>query len=222
MALLPKASLATPKEPLQDDYTARCTQVLPGRCCCRCMRRFTTRSALLRHLESKLTDCQVAIADGGVDVPRSASSALLNMAQRRTYDASRRCMGLAAVTKAVQQHWLMSTADARSFHLSALSTAHALMHLASHLLTDAARAAAGIDAAVSCSQQVSHVMDALEERLWALQLGPALLDPSQPAVATNSEPMHITAMLPLVMSGVSRRCLTCPDTHVMHSKWRML
>ena len=36
-------------------------------------------------------------------------------------------------------------------------------------------------------QQVAHVMDALEERMWALQLGPALLDPSQPAVATNSE-----------------------------------
>ena len=73
----------------------------------------------------------------GVDVPRSA---LLEIAEKRTYDASRRCTGLAAVTKAVQQHRLMNKADARTFHLSALSTAHALMHLANHVLTEAAGA----------------------------------------------------------------------------------
>jgi hypothetical protein len=65
-------------------------------------------------------------------------------------------------------HRLMSRADARSFHMSALSTAHALMHLTNRVLGEAARAAAGTDAAASCSQEVAHAMDTLEERMWDL------------------------------------------------------
>jgi hypothetical protein len=115
---------------------------------------------MLRHLEAKATDCPVAADAGGFDVPRSV---LLEIASKREYDGSRRCTRLAAVTKAFQQHRLMSTADARSFHMSALSTAHALMHLANRVLGEAARAAAGTDAAASCSQEVARVMNALEE-----------------------------------------------------------
>jgi hypothetical protein len=85
MALLPKAPLATPTGMIDykarhclpdatvDVYYPQCAATAPG---------------------EQVTDCQVAIADGGMDVPRSA---LLNMAQKRTYDDSRRCMACTAV-----------------------------------------------------------------------------------------------------------------------------
>jgi hypothetical protein len=53
------------------------------------------------------------------------------------------------VTKAVQQHRLMSAADAHSFHVSALSTAHALINLANHLLQEASGRVASTDAAAA-------------------------------------------------------------------------
>ena len=81
----------------------------------------------------------------------------------------------------------MSTADTRSFHMSALSTAHALMHLANHVLAEAARAAAGTDAAASFSQEVAHVMDSLEQHMWALQLNPAA-EPSSETACHNKAP----------------------------------
>jgi hypothetical protein len=71
----------------------------PGQQSCRCMRQFKTRSTLLRHWECKLEACQVDVAEGGIDVARNA---LIDMAQKRTYDASRRCKGFAAVTKLKQ------------------------------------------------------------------------------------------------------------------------
>ncbi len=71
MALLPKTA-TPPTALLPDSHTAQVSKALAGNCCCRCMPQFKTRSALLRHLEGKLTDCEVAVADGGMDVPRSA------------------------------------------------------------------------------------------------------------------------------------------------------
>jgi hypothetical protein len=62
------------------------------------------------------------------------------------------------------------------------------MHLANHVLTEAAGPAAGTDAAAaaSCSQEVAHVMDALEERIWALQLNPAAASDSENACHDNA------------------------------------
>jgi hypothetical protein len=160
---------------------------------------------MLRHLEAKMTDCPVAADAGGFDVPRSV---LLEIASKREYDGSRRCTGLAAVTKAVQQHRLMSTADARSFHMSALSTAHALMQLANHVLTEAAGAAAGADAAASCSQEVAHVMGALEERLWALQMNPGTAAPSSENACHDKAPVGDSVQLVQPLPDVPR--YPCP------------
>jgi hypothetical protein len=185
--LLQPAGGAAPLELLQGSTKAQLSRVLSSNYCCRCMRQFKTRSALLRHLESKLKDCPVAADAGGMDVPRSA---LLNLARKREYDSSRRCTGLAAVTKAVQQHRLMSAGDAHRFHLSALSTSHVLVNLANHLLLEASGLAASTDAAAaSCiiGQQVADVMAVLEERIWALQLNPAApAGRSHPAAAAVS------------------------------------
>lgn len=139
---------------------------------------FATGAGLLgrdQHLEGKLTDCVVAVAIGGVDIPRST---LLDLAQKRTYDASRRCIGFAAVTKAVQHHRLLSSgAGADSFHLSAVTIAHALMQFAHQVLTEAEHAT-GADAGPlpSSSQLVADVRGALEERIWDVQLDPAIYD----------------------------------------------
>jgi hypothetical protein len=122
MASLPE-TVAAPATPLQGNNMAQISQALSSICCSRCLRKFKTRSALLRHLQSKLTECPVAVDAGGVDVPRSV---LLDMAHRRAYDSSRRCTGLAAVCKAVQQHRLTNRADARSFHLSQQLALHML------------------------------------------------------------------------------------------------
>jgi hypothetical protein len=189
MALLPQpaSARAAHLELLQDSTKAQLSRVLSSNCCCRCMREFKARSALLRHLEAKLKDCPVAADAGGVDVPRSV---LLDLARKREYDSSRRCTGLAAVTKAVQQHRLMSAAaDAHSFHVSTLSTAHALINLASHLLQEASGRVASTDAAAaSCTvQQVGDVMASLEDRIWALQLNPAApAGQAHPAAAVSS------------------------------------
>lgn len=134
------------------------------------MQQFKTRSALLRHLEGKLTDCDVAVAEGGMNLPRSA---LVELAQKRTYDGSRRCSGFAAVAKAVQQHRLLGqAADALSLHLSAANTAHALVHFAHDLLMQASSAAASYP----CTQ-LANAMGALEQHIWDAQLNPALLQP---------------------------------------------
>ena len=138
-------------------------------------------------------------------MPRSV---LLEIASKREYDGSRRCTRLAAVTKAFQQHRLMSTADARSFHMSALSTAHALMHLANHVLTEAAGAAAGADAAASCSQEVAHVMGALEERLWALQMNPGTAAPSSENACHDKAPVGDSVQLVQPLPDVPR--YPCP------------
>jgi hypothetical protein len=67
---------------LPDSHKAQAVKALSANCCSRCMQQFKTRSALLRHLESKLTDCHVAAAEGGMNLPRSA---LVELAQKRTY-----------------------------------------------------------------------------------------------------------------------------------------
>ena len=126
--------------------------------------------------------------------------------------AARRCTGLAAVTKAYQQHRLMSTADARRFHLSVLSTTHALMHLANHVLTEAAGAAAGTDAAASCSQEVAHVMGALEERMWALQLNPAAASNSSEDACHNNAAVGDSVRLVQPLPDVPR--YPCPVQHL--------
>jgi hypothetical protein len=124
------------------------------------MQQFKTRSALLRHLEGKLTDCDVAVAEGGMNLPRSA---LVVLAQKRTYDGSRRCSGFAAVAKAVQQHRLLgqaaAAADARSLHLSAANTAHALVHYLP--VTQASSATASHH----CIQSLADGMEALEQHV---------------------------------------------------------
>jgi hypothetical protein len=202
MALLPQpaGAGAAPLELLQGRTKAQLSRVLSSNCCCRCMREFKCRSALLRHLEAKLKDCPVVADAGGMDVPRSA---LLVLAKKRQYDGSRRCTGLAAVTKAVQQHSLMSTAaNAHSFHVSALSTAHALINLAHHLLQEASGRVASTDAsAASCTvQQVADVMVALEDRIWTSQLNPAApagrrAHPAAAAVSSSEHTCHGSAAL---------------------------
>ncbi len=81
LALLPKCA-AAPTALLQDSTKAHLSAMLSGNCYCRCMHKFKTRSALVRHLEYKLTDCPVAADAGGLDVPRSV---LLDIAQKRVY-----------------------------------------------------------------------------------------------------------------------------------------
>jgi hypothetical protein len=191
------------------------------------MREFKARSALLRHLEAKLKDCPVAADAGGVDVPRSG---LLHLARKREYDGSRRCTGLAAVTKAVQQHRLMSAAaDAHSFHVSALSTAHALINLANHLLQEASGRVASTDAAAaSCTvQQVADVMAALEDRIWALQLNPAApAGQAHPAAAVSSSESAVYRQCcpeqRCVPAYLCSRRRTCLGTHFPRSTWGML
>ncbi len=121
-------------------------------------------------------------------MPRSA---LLDLARKREYDSSRRCTGLAAVTKAVQQHRLISAAaDVHSFHVSALSTSHALINLANHLLQEASGRMASTDAAAASrtvQQQVADVMAALEDRIWSLHLNHAApAGQAHPAAAVSS------------------------------------
>jgi hypothetical protein len=214
MALLPQpaGAEAAPLELLQGSTKAQLSRVLSSNCCCRCMREFKCRSALLRHLEAKLIDCPVAPDAGGVDVPRSA---LLDLARKRDYDSSRRCTGLAAVTKAVQQHRLMSAAaDAHSFHVSALSTSHTLLNLAHHLLQEASGRVASRDAAAaSCTvQQVADVMAALEDRIWELQLNPASsagqAHPAAVAVSSSEHTCHGSAAL---ISNACRLVQPAPD-----------
>jgi hypothetical protein len=158
------------------------------------MRQFKTRSALMRHWECKLAACRVAVTEGGIDVTRNV---LIDMAQKRTYDASRRCKGFAAVTKAVQQHRLLShTPDAHKLHVSAASTAYALVQFADHLLTEAGNAAA----THPCAQLVADAMGAMEEHIWEVQLYPALLQ-SHSDAAMKTEP---ACRSNVVSSGVQR------------------
>jgi hypothetical protein len=179
MALLPKA-VALPTTMLPDSHRTQAVKALSANCCSRCLKQFKTRSALLRHLEGKLTTCGVAIAEGGIDVPRSA---LIDLAHKRTYDGSRRCSGFAAVTRAVQQHRLLGqAADARSLHLSTASTAHALLHFAHGLLMQASSAAASYP----CTKLVADAMGALEQHIWDVQLNPAALQ-SQSGAAAHSD-----------------------------------
>ncbi len=180
MALLPKA-LALPMATLTDSSKTQVMKALSARCCPRCRQQFKTRSALLRHIEGKQVSCDVAAAEGGIDLSRIT---LVELAQKRTYDGSRRCNGFAAVTKAVSQHRLLSqAADARSLQLSAASTAHALVHYAHHLLTAQVSCTA---ASQPCTQQVAEAMGALEQHIWDVQLNPALLQ-SQSRAASLSD-----------------------------------
>jgi hypothetical protein len=48
------------------------------------MHQFKTCSALLRHLEGKLTDCEVAAAEGGIAWICLAALSTAELAQQRT------------------------------------------------------------------------------------------------------------------------------------------
>jgi hypothetical protein len=90
-----------------------------------------------------------------------------------------------------QMHVLRAT----SIHLSAASTAHALVQFAHHLLREAGSAAASHP----CTQLVADAMGALEEHVWDVQLDPALLQAHSDA-ATKTEHVCCSSLHPVMCS----------------------
>jgi hypothetical protein len=146
-----------------------------------------------------------------MDLPRSA---LVELAQKRTYDGSRRYSGFASVAKAVGQHRLLGqAADARSLHLSAANTAHALVHFAHDLLMQASSAAASYP----CMKLVADAMGALEQHISDVQLTPPWSTPfTYSLMLPHIVSMHTAA----VVQQMCREGLTCLGTrHVQCNIW---
>jgi hypothetical protein len=165
--------MIAPVTSLQPGEVQRLKQLLANHCCARCMQTMKARSALLRHLEAKSSDCVVAADLGGVPVLRST---LVQMMSKRPYDSRLCCQGLAMVSKAVQQHRLLTSTCTSStfYHNSAVSTARALLKFACQLL-EQSRQVCGteVDPADACGRAVADAYGALGRHALAPADSPA-------------------------------------------------